>query len=200
MIFNPKGDELYLSTYLKPHTWIYLKERIEISPSSQHRQATFKISSSIRKPRHVFIWALNDTKMNSQEQNMFLFNTYNIANGRSFTDAQLELSNGIFYPQERLQPTTELSKTYRTLTEYEKGFNSYFSSPTIDLKSFKELYGMLYFDLTNQDTELKGGSTKIELRYSLTGNPNAAYSLYALVLHEEEISVNIVNGNVVLLT
>ena len=55
---------------------------------------------------------------------------------------------------------------------------------------------MLYFDLTNQEKELKSGSSKIELRYTLSGNPNAAYSLYALILHEEEISVNVVKGKV----
>ena len=198
MIFNVEGEQKYLTKYLKPHVWSYLKERIEISPSSTHRQATFKITSSIRNPRHVFIWALNDVKLNYQEQNMFLFNTYKIANDRTFSDAQLELSNRVFYPQERLQPTTELAKTYRTLMEYEKGFNSYFTSPAIDLESFKNLYGMLYFDLTNQELELKSGSTKIELRYTLSGNLNAAYSLYALILLEEEVSVNVVNGKVVL--
>ena len=57
---------------------------------------------------------------------------------------------------------------------------------------------MLYFDLTNQEKELKSGSSKIELRYTLSGNPNAAYSLYALILHEEEISVNVVKGKVIL--
>ena len=198
MIFNVDGEQMYLQKYLKPHVWSYLKERIEVSPSSQHRQATFKITSSIRKPRHVFIWALNDDKLNDQEQNMFLFNSYNTANGQTFIDAELELSNGVFYPQERMQPATEVSKTYRTLMEYEKGFNSYFTSPTIDLKSFVDLYGMLYFDLTNQEKELKSGSTKIELRYTLSGNPNAACSLYALILHEEEISVNVVKGKVIL--
>ena len=57
---------------------------------------------------------------------------------------------------------------------------------------------MLYFYLTNQEMELKSGSTKIELRYTLSGNPNAAYSLYALILHEEEVSVNVVNGKALL--
>ena len=57
---------------------------------------------------------------------------------------------------------------------------------------------MLYFDLTNQEMELKSGSTKIELRYTLSGNPNAAYCLSALILYEEEVSVNVVNGKVVL--
>ncbi|KAL9969366.1 hypothetical protein ACROYT_G021574 [Oculina patagonica] len=198
MIFNAEGEQIFLQTYLKPHTWSYLKERIEISPSTTARQGTFRITSSIRKPRHVFIWALNDAKMNDQTQNPFLFNTYNIANNRTFSNARLELSNGIFYPNEELKPDTEIVQAYRTLMEYQKDFNAYYTSPTITLKSFKELYGLIYFDLRNQEEEIKSGSTKIQFIYNLSGNPNANYSLYALILHEEELSVDIVNGKVLL--
>ncbi|KAL9975788.1 hypothetical protein ACROYT_G012984 [Oculina patagonica] len=198
MIFNAEGEQIYLKTYLKPHTWSYLKERIEISPSTASRQGTFRITSSIRKPRHVFIWALNDTKMNDQTQNPFIFNTYNIANNRTFSNARLELSNGVFYPNEELKPDTEIVQTYRALMEYQKDFNAYYTSPTITLESFKELYGLIYFDLRNQEEEIKSGSTKIQFSYKLSGNPNANYSLYALILHEEELSVDIVNGKVLL--
>ncbi|KAL9974073.1 hypothetical protein ACROYT_G011072 [Oculina patagonica] len=198
MIFNAEGEQIFLQTYLKPHTWSYLKERIEISPSTTARQGTFRITSSIRKPRHVFIWALNDAKMNDQTQNPFLFNTYNIANNRTFSNARLELSNGIFYPNEELKPDTEIVQAYRTLMEYQKDFNAYYSSPTITLKSFQELYGLIYFDLRNQEEEIKSGSTKIQFSYKLSGIPNANYSLYALILHEEELGVDIVNGKVLL--
>ncbi|KAL9954669.1 hypothetical protein ACROYT_G042234 [Oculina patagonica] len=198
MIFNAEGEQIFLQTYLKPHTWSYLKERIEISQSTIARQGTFKITSSIRKPRHCFVWVLNDAKMNDQTQNPFLFNTYNIANGRTFSNARLELSNGIFYPNEELKPDTEIVQAYRTLMEYQKDFNAYYTSPTITLKSFQELYGLIYFDLRNQEEEIKSGSTKIEFRYNLSGNPNANYSIYSLILHEEELGVDIVNGKVLL--
>ena len=198
MIFNSKGDSLYLSKYLDNHTWTYLKEHVVVSPSSQQRQATFKISQGLRKPRHVFIWALNEAKMENQEQNMFLCNTYNIANAQTFSNAQLELSNGVFYPQEILHPSTEVSKTYDTLMKYQSGHNNYIANPTIDLKSFQNLYGMLYFDLRYQEMELKSGSTKLELRYILSGNPNAAYSLYVLILSEDEISIDVKNGKAAL--
>ena len=198
MIFNAEGEKIFLQTYLKPHTWSYLKERIEASPSTTARQGTFRITSSIRKPRHVFVWALNDAKMNDQTQNPFLFNTYNIANNRTFSNARLELSNGIFYPNEELKPDTEIVQAYRTLMEYQKDFNAYYISPTITLKSFQELYGLIYFDLRNQEEEIKSGSTKIQFSYNLSGNPNANYSLYALILHEEELGVDIVNGKVLL--
>ena len=198
MVFNSKGEQMYLSKFLRPHTWSYLKERLEQSGDLQSRQGTFKITTNIRKPRHVFVWALNTAKPNNQEQNPLVFNTYNIANNRTFTDVQLELSNGIYYPQERHNPTTEIVKTYRTLLGYRKEFNAHFTSPLISLKDFQSLYGILYFDLTNQEMELKSGSTKIELRYSLNDTPNAAYNLYALVLYEEDISVDVVSGKVTL--
>ena len=198
MVFNTHGEQMYLSKYLKPHTWSYLKERLERSGDLQTRQGTFRITTNIRKPRNVFIWALNTAKLNDQEQNPFVFNTYGIANYRTFTDVQLELSNGVYYPQERHNPTTEIVKTYRTLLGYQKKFNAHFTSPLISLKDFQSLYGILYFDLTNQEMELKSGSTKFELRYSLSDTPNAPYNLYALILHEEEVSVDVVSGKVML--
>ena len=116
----------------------------------------------------------------------------------TFSNARLELSNGIFYPNEELKPDTEIVQAYRTLIEYQKDFNAYYTSPTITLKSFQELYGLIYFDLRNQEEEIKSGSTKIQFSYNLSGTPNANYSLYALILHEEELGVDIVNGKVLL--
>lgn len=141
---------------------------------------------------------MNDAKLGDTTQNPFIFNTYNIANGRTITMAQLELSNGIFYPQEQMNPTDELGKTYRTLLQYNKYFNDYLTAGSIDINSFQNLYGLLYFDLRNQETELKSGSTKLSFRYTLNGNPNAAFSWYSLVLYEEEIEVITSTGKVML--
>ena len=199
MVLSPSGQNMFVEKYLKAHTWTYLKERIETAPFTQ-QSGKFRITNSIRKPRHVFIWVLNTAKMNDQEQNMFVFNTYNIANARTITSAQLELSNGVFYPERIMNPTTEMAKAFRELTEYNKGYNDYLTGPTIDLKSFKELYGILYFDLTHQETELKEGDTKLELSFQLNDTPNAEYNLYALILNEEEISVDVKSGKAVLRT
>ena len=68
MIFKQKGESLLLSHYFKPHSWVYLIERIVSSISSRQSEGTFKICVDIRKPRHVFIWALNSTKLNNQEE------------------------------------------------------------------------------------------------------------------------------------
>ena len=199
MELTPSGQKMFFDKYLKPHTWSYLKERIETAPFTQ-RSGKFRITNSIRKPRHVFIWVLNTTKMSDQEQNMFVFNTYNIANARTITSAQLELSNGVFYPKSIMNPTTEMATAFRELQEYNKGFNDHLTGPTINLKSFKDLYGILYFDLTKQMISLKEGDTKLELRFQLNDTPNAEYNIYALILNEEEFSVDVKSGKVVLRT
>ena len=101
--------------------------------------------------------------MNDEEKHMFLFNTYNTANGQTITPAQLEMSNSVLHPQERINLKVEVAKTYRTLISYTKGFNVYLSEPTVSLKSFQDPYGILYFNLTKQKEKLKRGSAKLEL-------------------------------------
>ena len=199
MQLTPIGQKLFAETYLKPHTWTYLKENIMTAPFTQ-KNNTFTITSSIRKPRHVFIWALNPAKLGDQEQNMLLFNTYNIANARTITSARLEVGSGVHYPDEAIDPTANITEVYRELTQYKKYFNDYLAGPTITLKSFKELYGILYFDLTKQKISLKEGNPLLELKFSLNDTPNAAFNVYALVLNEEEISIDVKSGKAVLRT
>ena len=80
---------------------------------------------------------MNTAKLDDQEQNPYVYSTYHIANARTIVDTQLELGSGTFYPQERMRPTDELAKTYRTLLSYQKQFNSFFTNPMITLKLFK---------------------------------------------------------------
>ena len=199
MQLTPNGQKLFAETYLKPHTWTYLKENIMSAPFTQ-KNNTFTITPGIRKPRHVFIWVLNPAKLEDQEQNMFLFNTYNIANARTITSARLQVGSGVHYPDEAMDPTANITEVYRELQQYKKYFNDYLSGPTINLKSFKELYGILYFDLTKQKISLKEGNPKLEVKFSLNDTPDAAFNVYALVLNEEEISVDVKNGKAVLRT
>ena len=129
---------------------------------------------------------------------MLTFNTFNIANNRNFTNARLELSNGTYYPTQALNPSVEIVQAYRTLMEYQKDNNSYYTSPTISLELFKSLYGILYFELRHQEEGLKNETTQLSFHYTLDGNPNANYTIYSLILHEEDIGLDIVNNRAVL--
>ena len=55
IIFNSEGQSVYMSKFLKPYKWIYLRENIERSNSTTQRAGHFKISSGISKPRHFCI-------------------------------------------------------------------------------------------------------------------------------------------------
>ena len=92
------------------------------------------------------------------------------------------MSNDVFYPQERMNPTVGIAKTYRALISYTKGFIDYLSEPTISLKSLQDLLGILCFYLINQEEELKRGPTKLKLKYTLFGGSNAGFTLYAVIL------------------
>lgn len=121
MLFNAKGEHKFLYNYFKPHIWSYTKEGIEVSPTSQQQSGTFKLRSNIRKPQHVFIWALSTAKLDGMEQNMFVLNAFAVGIGnRQFTSAQLEPSNGTFHSQKRMEPNKEVVTIYCTLMRYSR--------------------------------------------------------------------------------
>ena len=85
------------------------------------------------------------------------------------------------------------------MTTNSRAFND-LTRLTIDIDLFQNPFGVFYFDLRNQKEELKSGSTKLELKYILSTTPNAEYNMFALILHEEEISVDVMSGKFVLRT
>ena len=98
-IFNSIGTSLYTSQYLKPHNWTYDREMVERSKSTRQQTGMFQITSGINRPRHVFIWFLNDASDNDQTANPFLYNTFNVENNRTLLTCHLEVGNGVNYPE-----------------------------------------------------------------------------------------------------
>lgn len=191
---NDLGAKTYVDNFLKPYRWSYLKEEIVDSGPLRQKNGTFRITRAVDRPKHVFIWVLNATKFGSQEQNMFLFNTFRIANQKYFTKAQLQLQGGEKYPDQQLDPNSEQTRAWRDLLEYVKFVGNNLFGSTIDLKRFNDLYGILYFDLTRKEEDIQKFTTGLDFEYSLDDTPNADYHIYALILHEEEISVEVMGG------
>ncbi|PFX29617.1 Pulmonary surfactant-associated protein D [Stylophora pistillata] len=184
--FNAQGLKKYMEDYLKPHSWNYLPEEVIVSDPLRQANGTFRITNAVRRPRHVFVWIVNASKFSDQEANPLLFNTYNIANARYLTKAQLRVQNGERYPDQQLDPNSEITRAWLALQGYSKFTNNLLLGPAIDLKQFQDLYGILYFDLTKQTPELLTRTTGLEFEYSLNNSTNADYYIYALVLNEEE--------------
>ena len=193
--FNSAGQSMYMSNFLKPYKWIYLRENIERSNSTTQRAGHFKISSGISKPRHVFVFIINDADINAQTSNPFLYNTFSVSTDpRTLQNCHLEVGNGQEYPEIHYTPATDLSRVYRDVLKYVHKNYELGEGSLINISNFQTLFPFLYFDLTKQKADIRDGTTKLTFRYELSGTTATAYSVYALTLYEQEAELVQQNG------
>ena len=198
IIFNGLGMKEYTEKYLKPKKWTYLREHHEIIQTTAGN-SYFRISTGIRRPRHVLVWVVNTDQYSSQEGNIFTFNTFSVGdNERYFSKAQLEVNNSIYYPQLEMTSDEE-SRLYRALLSFNSAYNDFLSGPLIDRENFKKSFGMIYFDLRNQEEDVKDAVVSLTFRYELNGAPGGnGYTVNALVLHEREIELYTASGKLLI--
>ena len=72
---NTASMKLHVENYLKPKTYLREhQERIQTTSITNF----FRISTGIRRPRHVFLWFVPTGSYNSQEHNIFTFKYFSI--------------------------------------------------------------------------------------------------------------------------
>ena len=197
--FNLEGQSLYMSQYLKPHKWTYLRENVERSNSSQQRAGNFKITSGILKPRHVFVFIINDANIDSQTTNPFLYNTFSVSTDpRTLLNCHLEVGNGNEYPEVHYTPSSDPARVYRDVLKYTHSNNDFQRGTLLNRSNFSTIFPFLYFDLTKQKTDIKDGTTKLTFRYELSGTTTTAYSVYALTLYEQKVELQQKDGKLLL--
>ena len=197
--FNREGQSSYMSQYLKNHKWTYLRENIERSNSSQQRAGHFRISSGISKPRHVFVFIINDANIDAQTANPFLYNTFSVSTDpRTLSNCHLEVGNGNEYPEIHYTPTTDMTRVFRDVLKYVHKNNEYGEGSLLNKSNFSTLFPFLYFDLTKQKMDIKDGTTKLTFKYELSGTTATAYSIYALTLYEQDVELIQKDGKIIL--
>ena len=194
LIFNAEGLNLYRSDYMKPKKWPYLAEFFyKFTRAGDNRGDMVRLVTSIRKPRHVFIWTVPKASYAAQTSNIFVFDTNSIgANNAHFSRAQLVVNNSKYYPELSMN-ANEKTKLYRALMEYNGTYTQdKICGSLINRDNFDKLFGVLYFDLRKQDDDLIDASVTINFNYQLSGAPDAAanqYRINVLILHENEIEL-----------
>ena len=139
--FNSEGQSSYMSQYLKNHKWTYLRENIERSNSSQQRAGHFRISSGISKPRHVFVFIINDANIDAQTANPFLYNTFSVSTDpRTSSNCHLEVGNGNEYPEIHYTPTTDMTRVFRDVLKYVHKNNEYGEGSLLKKSNFNRLF------------------------------------------------------------
>ena len=198
-IFNASGKSLYMSKYLDTRKWTYLRELVERNDSAKQQSASFRISTSINKPRHVFVFIINDANIESQTQNKFLYNTFSVStNPRSLQSCHLEVGNGREYPEVHYKPTEEPTRVFRDVLKYVHANSDYAGDTLLNRNNFKLLFPFIYFDLTKQPTDIKDGMTKLTFKYTLSGATTTDYSVYAVVLYEQDVEMRKTDGKLIL--
>ena len=191
MIFNSEGQKLYLENYLKPHKWSYLAETTYNQDMRTQRSGNFRLTNGILKPRHVFIFFINNANLDNQLQNPFLYNTFSVStNSRTLDQCYLEVGNGNEYPHLKYEPTLDGSRVFRDVMKYVNANNDLQGGTLLNISNFKNLYPFIYFDLTKQRTDLKDGNTKLSFHYTLSGTTATDYSIYGIVLSEKDAEID----------
>ena len=199
IIFTAKGNKMYMERYMKPHKWSYLREQVNQSNSGRQQTGIFKITSAIERPRDVFVWILNDARNGSQTQNLFLFDTFNVANDRKLVSCQLEVGNGNKYPENEYTPDTQMARVFRDVHKYSYTENEYQGGGTLlNRANFSTIFPFIYFDLRNQKLDIKDGATKLTFNYKLSGATNTDYTIYSLILYEKDVELYNTTGKLLI--
>ena len=141
MVFNSEGQKLYMDNYLKPYKWTYLKETVFTLNLSTQNSGHFRITNGISKPRHVFVFFINNANINNQLEYSFLYNTFSVStNPQTLTRCHLEVGNGNEYPRIHYKPTEDPSRVFRDVMKYVNANNDFQGGTLLNISNFKELY------------------------------------------------------------
>ena len=199
IIFNSEGQKLYLENYLKPHKWTYLTETTYNQDMRTQRTGNFRLTNGILKPRHVFIFFINNANLDNQLQNPFLYNTFSVSTDpRTLDQCYLEVGNGNEYPHLKYEPTLDPSRVFRDVMKYVNANNDLQGGTLLNISNSKNLYPFVYFDLTKQRTDLRDGNTKLSFHDTLSGTTATDYTIYGIVLSEKDAEIDKESGKLLL--
>ena len=199
LLFNSEGQKLYMENYLKPYKWTYLNEVVFTSNALTQSKGHFRITSGISKPRHVFVFIINNENIDNQLENPFLYNTFSVStNPRTLNRCYPEAENGNEYPNLHYKPTEDSSRVFRDVMSYVYANNDYQGGTLLNNANFTSLYPFVYFDLTKQKMDIKDGVTRLSFHYKLSGTTAENYVIYGLVLHEQGAEIEKEGGKLLL--
>ena len=100
-------DSLYsqfVSNFLKPTTWTYMRDLYNQSANTRAIQNTFQINPAIDNVKHVFIYLQRTDGPNNDEseRSPYLFDTFKLNaadDNSSLSNCRLEYRNSVFYPE-----------------------------------------------------------------------------------------------------
>ena len=188
----------FISEFQKPSKWKYLREMYQHSEVTRN-SGDFRISASIDKVRHVFIY-LQRLKNNSMTANPYIYDTFKLNaadNNCKLLSCRLEYGNGVFYPELDYDEESK-SRIFSDLMNYSWKKNDYNTGTQLNVSNWESIYPLLYFDLSYQTEEVSRDPKQMVLRYRINRAATDAFQIHAIVLYEQEVVIDKVGDQLVI--
>ena len=189
----------FVSEYLKPKTWTYMRDLYNQSANTAAVQNMFQISPAIDNVRHVFIYLqLTDGPHNAEsERSRYLFDTFGLDANSSLSSCRLEYGNNVFYPELEYDGDSKI-RIFNDLMSYAFRKNDYNTGTQLNVSNFTSLYGLIYFDLTYQKEVVTRDPKQLILHYRLSAVPADSIRAHSIVFYDSEVVVKTVGNELMI--
>ena len=192
----------FVSEFLKPTTWTYMRDLYNQSANTQAVQNMFQISPAIDNVKHVFIYLQRTDGPHNQESERtpYIFDTFklNAADANSsLSSCRLEYGNNVFYPELEYDGDSKM-RIFNDLMSYAFRKNDYNTGTQLNLHNFTSLYGLIYFDLSYQKEVITRDPKQLILHYRLNVAPAANVRAHSIVFYENEVVVKTVGNELMI--
>ena len=198
--FTSVGQKMVNENFLKPAKWKFLKETIHSSTARRDAVGMWQITPGVKNAKHVFVWLQRSDKSNAYTGNPYVFDTFTVnAAGNAacrLSTCRLQAGANEFIPE--LEYAAEFKeRILRDVSNFRYRANDYNTGTQLNIANYEALYPLIYFDLRADKTNLTNDPQQLVFHYRLSQAAGADYTVYAVVLNEEEMIVDKVGGEIV---
>ena len=189
----------FVSEFLKPTTWTYMRDLYNQSANTRAIQNMFQISPAIDNVKHVFIYLqrTDGPNNNESERTPYILDTFQLDANSSLSSCRLEYGNNVFYPELEYDGDSKI-RIFNDLMSYAFRKNDYNTGTQLNLHNFTALYGLLYFDLSYQKEDITRDPKQLILHYRLNVAPTANVRAHSIVFYESEVVVKTVGNELMI--
>ena len=193
----------FVSEFLKPTTWTYMRDLYNQSANTQALQNMFQISPAIDNVEHVFVYLQRTDGPNDEEseRSPYLFDTFQLNadnNNSSLSSCRLEYGNNTFYPELEYDTDSKI-RIFNDLMSYAFRKNDYNSGTQLNLSNFTSLYGLIYFDLSYQKEVVTRDPKQLILHYRINVAPAANIRAHSIVFYKSEVVVKSIGNELMII-
>ena len=184
----------FISEFLKPTKWTYLRDLYNQSANTRAIQNIFQISPAIDDVQKVFVFLSRTSGPNNMEyeRTPYIFNTFKLNsadNNCTISTCRLEYGQNTFYPELEYDSDSKI-RIFNDLMNYSYRKNDYNSGTLLNISNFTKLYGLIYFDLSYQKENITRDPKQLIFHYRLNTVPTENIRAYSIVFYRTEVIID----------